>query len=88
MNSMEVIEICRESVWVLIKVSMPLMLVALVVGLAVSLFQALTQIQEQTLTFVPKMLAIFATLLLSMSFILTTLIDFTMMLNDKIIAIQ
>jgi flagellar biosynthetic protein FliQ len=55
----------------------PALLVGLVVGLAVSVFQTLTSLQEQTLTIVPKMLAVIATLLLLMPWILGTLVDFT-----------
>ena len=63
MESLEVIEIGREALAVLLKLSLPLLLVALVVGFIISLIQALTQIQEPTLSFVPKIIAIFVTLL-------------------------
>ena len=53
------ISLLKESVVLIIKLSLPVLLVALVVGVVISLLQALTQIQEQTLTFVPKMLAVF-----------------------------
>lgn len=76
MEVIQVVDIGREALWVLVKISAPLMLVALIVGLAVSLFQALTQIQEQTLTFVPKILAMFLVMVLIMPFMLQTLIDF------------
>lgn len=72
----QVVDIGREALWVLVKVSAPLMLTALFVGLIVSLFQALTQIQEMTLTFVPKILAMFMVLILVMPFMLQSLIDF------------
>lgn len=72
----QVVDIGREALWVLVKVSAPLMLTALIVGLIVSLFQALTQIQEMTLTFVPKILAMFMVLILVMPFMLQSLIDF------------
>ncbi|HRY24814.1 MAG TPA: flagellar biosynthetic protein FliQ, partial [Geminicoccaceae bacterium] len=55
-------DVARQAIWVMLKVGAPMMLVALVVGLCVSLLQALTQIQEMTLTFVPKILAMFMTL--------------------------
>lgn len=76
MEVVQVVDIGREALWVLVKISAPLMMVALIVGLAVSLFQALTQIQEQTLTFVPKILAMFLVMVLIMPFMLQTLIDF------------
>lgn len=59
----EILEISRESLMTLIKVSTPILLVALGVGLAISLIQALTQIQEATLSFVPKIMAMFVALL-------------------------
>ena len=66
----------REAVLLIIKLSMPILLVALAVGVIISLLQALTQIQEQTLTFVPKMLAVFGVLLLLLPFMLGSLQDF------------
>ncbi len=77
MGEQEVLDVMRSALWVLTKISAPLMLVALIVGLVVSLFQALTQIQEQTLTFVPKILAIFAALILLAPFMLAQLQDFS-----------
>jgi flagellar biosynthesis protein FliQ len=68
MNGPEVLDVARDAILTLILVSAPLMLVGLVVGVAVSLFQALTQIQETTLVFVPKIIAIFVTLLLALPF--------------------
>lgn len=70
-------EVSREAIWVMLKVGAPVMGVALLVGLIVSLLQALTQVQEMTLTFVPKIIAIFLTLLVVTPFMLTTLVDFT-----------
>jgi flagellar biosynthetic protein FliQ len=63
-DTLAITDVAKETIVVLMKLSLPLLLVALGVGLIISLFQALTQIQEPTLSFVPKMLAIFATLLL------------------------
>ena len=62
--------------FLIIKVSAPLLLVSLCVGLAISIFQAVTSIQEQTLTFVPKVLAIFLTLMLMGNWILTEMSNF------------
>ena len=64
MNGSEVLDVAREAIWTLVIVSSPLMLVGLAVGVVISLFQALTQIQEMTLVFVPKILAIFVAMLL------------------------
>ncbi len=68
MEANEVIDVARDAIIVMLQVSSPVMLVGLVVGLVIALFQALTQIQEMTLTFVPKIIAIFASLLLFMPF--------------------
>tara|TARA_R110002110_G_scaffold33191_1_gene113983 strand:- start:151 stop:429 length:279 start_codon:yes stop_codon:yes gene_type:complete len=62
MSPVEVVDIGRSAIWVLLKTAAPVMLIALGVGLVVSLFQALTQMQEMTLAFVPKILAIFIAL--------------------------
>lgn len=77
MDSLAVIEISRQAIYVLLKISLPILLVALFVGLSISLFQALTQIQEPTLSFVPKIIAIFCTLLLTLGFIGSTMMVFT-----------
>ncbi len=71
-----VIRIAGQAVYVVLKASAPLLLLALVVGLAVSIFQATTQIQEQTLAFVPKIVAVLLGLLIFGPWILTTLTDF------------
>jgi len=67
-ESLGVIEIGREALWVLLKLALPTLMVALIVGVSISLLQALTQIQEPTLSFVPKIIAVFLTLLLSFSY--------------------
>ena len=66
MTGAEVLDIGTDGIWTLIIVSAPMMLVGLLVGVVISLFQALTQIQEQTLVFVPKIIAIFVTMLLTL----------------------
>jgi flagellar biosynthesis protein FliQ len=63
-----VLDVARDGILVFLKAGGPLMMVALAVGLAISLVQALTQIQEQTLVFVPKILAVFAALMLFLPF--------------------
>lgn len=87
MNETAFIELCRESIVVMLKISAPFMIITMVVGLVISLFQALTHIQEQTLTFVPKMVLVFGAALLLLPFILATLITFTQGLADRIVAI-
>lgn len=84
MNELDALEVGRDAIVVLLKVSAPLMLVALVVGLLISLFQALTQIQEMTLSFVPKILAIFVSLLVLMPFVLSELSTFNERLMERI----
>lgn len=84
MNSIEVIDIARDGLWVLVVISAPVMLVALGVGLMIALFQALTQVQEMTLTFVPKIVAVFLCLILFMPFMLETLTAFTEGMYERI----
>ena len=73
MTGPETLDVARDAIWTIVVVSSPLMVVGLVVGVVVSLFQALTQIQEQTLIFVPKILAIFVTLLIALPFMADTM---------------
>jgi len=87
MNATDVLEVSRDAIWVMLKIATPLMLVSLVVGLAISLVQALTQIQEQTLTFVPKILLLFVVFVLTIPFMSTTLIEFTRELMAKAVGI-
>jgi flagellar biosynthesis protein FliQ len=68
MSGAEVIDVARDAIITLVLVASPLMLVGLAVGVAISLLQALTQIQEMTLVFVPKILAIFVAMLLALPF--------------------
>ena len=68
MTGLAILDVARDGILTFLKVAGPMMAVALVVGLAVSLFQALTQIQEQTLIYVPKIVAVFATMLLMLPF--------------------
>lgn len=68
MTGAEVLDIASQGIWTLLIVSAPMMIVGLVVGVIIALFQALTQIQEQTLVFVPKIVAIFVTMLLTLPF--------------------
>ena len=87
MNAADVIEVAREAVVVMLKVGSPVLILALLVGLIISLFQALTQMQEMTLTFVPKALVIFVSLLVFMPFMLRTMVTFTEGLMDRIVAL-
>jgi flagellar biosynthetic protein FliQ len=86
MTEAELIDIARESILVMIKVAAPTLLTGLAVGLVISIFQALTQIQEMTLTFVPKVLLVCASMIIFLPFMLNTLTDFWKTIMDKIIA--
>jgi len=68
MTGAEVLDVARDAIMTLLIVAAPLMLVGLVVGVAISLLQALTQIQETTLVFIPKILAIFLAMLIALPF--------------------
>jgi len=87
MNSAEVLDICRQTLLTLLTIGSPAILVALIVGLVISLIQALTQIQEMTLSFVPKIIAVFLSLILFMPFMLAHLIQFTQEIFDKMTVI-
>ena len=87
MNAVDVMDVAREAVIVMLKVGSPIMLLALTVGLTISLFQALTQMQEMTLTFVPKAIMIYLSLLLFLPFMLGVLVTFTESLMDRIVAL-
>jgi flagellar biosynthetic protein FliQ len=87
-NETQIIDVARDAIFVTMKIAGGPMLAALIVGVLVSVFQALTQIQEQSLTFVPKIVVIFLSVLLLMPFMLGTLEAFARSLADRIIAIQ
>ena len=70
-----VLDIARDAIYTVIIVSAPLLLVALIIGLIISIFQTVTSIQEQTLTFVPKIIAVFITILLVGSWMMNVLIE-------------
>jgi flagellar biosynthesis protein FliQ len=84
MNEAAILELARDASWVMLLVSGPLLAVAVIVGVAVALFQALTTIQETTLTFVPKLVVMLVTLVLVLPFMMTTLIEFTRHLFELI----
>ena len=85
MTGGEVMDLAREGVWTMILISAPVMIIGLLVGVVIALFQALTQIQEMTLVFVPKILAIFVTLLLSLPFMGQMLAAFTARIAEMIL---
>jgi flagellar biosynthesis protein FliQ len=84
----DVIDVTRDGLWTAVVVAGPLLLIALVVGLVIGFLQALTQIQEMTLVFVPKMAAIFVGMVLLLPFMITTLSDYMERLSTMIIGID
>lgn len=84
MNPTAVIDLGRQALEVTLLVSAPLFLAALVTGLIVSVFQAATQINEMTLSFVPKLVAIFLTMVLAGPWMITVLTDFMRRLYEAI----
>ncbi|MBO5072341.1 MAG: flagellar biosynthesis protein FliQ [Eubacterium sp.] len=83
MTDAEVLDIAREMIWTIFKCAMPLLLVSLIVGLVISIFQTVTSIQEQTLTFVPKLISIFITILLCGGWIMNNCTEFLRELCNK-----
>lgn len=88
MTGPEVIDLAREGIWVMILVGAPMMVVGLIVGIVIALFQALTQIQEVTLVFVPKIIAIFITLLIALPFMGATLGGYMERIAQLIVSIS
>lgn len=86
MNEVEVLDISRDAIFTLVKIVSPILLIALFIGLIVGIFQALTQIQEMTLAFVPKILAVFVALILLFPFMLNQMRILTDTLFDKIVS--
>ena len=71
-----VMDITRQALYLIIKVSLPVLLVSLCVGLTISIFQTVTSIQEQTLTFVPKIVCVFLALILLGNWMMTSMVEF------------
>ena len=84
MTPQTVLTIAQQALWITALVSAPLLLTALVVGLVVSVFQAATQINEMTLSFIPKLLAMFAALVLAGPWMLAMLVDYVQRLFTSI----
>ena len=84
MTDSNVMEIALQTMMVALKLSAPILLTSLVIGFAVSLFQSMTQIQEFTLAFVPKLVGVGIALLISGNWMLHTLVDFTRDLFDRL----
>jgi len=88
MNEAEIIDITREAILLTIRIAGPIMLIGLVTGLIIALVQALTQIQEMTLAFVPKIITIFFAIFLLLPMMAQALIAFTEKIADKIVGIN
>ena len=76
MTEGQVLDIIRDSIYTLLMVSLPLLLVSLVIGLSISIFQTVTSIQEQTLTFIPKIVGVFTALMIFGPWMLSVLTDY------------
>lgn len=88
MNETEVIEICRTSIVTLVMLCAPILIIMMVVGTVISVFQAVTQISEQTLAMVPKVMIVFGLSILLMPFMLGELTEFFQReVADRIVAI-
>ena len=87
MNEVAVIEIGRDAMWVVLKVAGPIMAAGLMIGLVIALFQALTTIQEMTLTFVPKILVIFASVIIMLPYMISNLTEFTKTLFARMVTL-
>ncbi len=87
MNQVDVLEVGREALTIILMTAAPIMGAGLVIGLIIALFQALTTIQEMTLTFVPKILVIFIALIVFLPFMMTTVTEFGERLFDRIIGL-
>ncbi|MBH73393.1 MAG: flagellar biosynthetic protein FliQ [Rhodospirillaceae bacterium] len=88
MDEIQFLQFARESVLVMLTVASPVMLIGLVVGLAVAIFQALTSIQELSLTFVPKILAVFVSLIILLPFMFETMTKYMEGIVDRIVGIS
>ena len=86
MTGADVLDVARDTIWTVLILAAPMMMVALVIGVAISLLQALTQIQEMTLAFIPKILAMFLTLLLALPFMGDVLQSYMARIAERIIS--
>ena len=87
MDQVAVVEVGREALQVILLTAGPVMFAGLVIGLLIALFQALTTIQEMTLTFVPKIIVIFLAIIIFLPFMMTEVVEFSRTLFDRMIAL-
>ena len=88
MNEADVLEVMRSGIWTMLLVAAPPLIVAVLVGVTISLVQALTQVQEMTLTFVPKIVAILVTTVLALPFMYSTLTTYADRLSSLIVSVR
>ena len=88
MDKVAVLEVSREVFFVILKTGGPIMAAGLIIGLAMAVFLQLPAIQEMTLTFVPKIIIIFGAVIVFMPFMITTIVEFTRSLYDRISALS
>ena len=88
MTGPEVLDFAREAIWLMLAMSAPIMLVGLAVGVTIALFQALTQIQEMTLTFVPKIVTIMLSLLIFLPFMMTSMIELMQRMMARVVGLS
>lgn len=84
MSQETVLQIAQDALWVILQTAGPIMMSGLLIGLIIALFQALTTIQEMTLTFVPKIIVIFVAIVVFLPFMMTTVIEYSMSMFDRI----
>ncbi len=87
MNELAVLEVGRNALFVILKITGPIMVAGLVVGLVIALFQALTSIQEMTLVFVPKIIIIFIAILIFLPYTMITMTEFAHEMFDRMISL-
>lgn len=87
MNDTEVLEVAQQTLLIVIQISWPILTVGLVVGVLIALVQALTQVQEITLVFVPKIIAIFLAMFITLPMMMKTLTVFMESLADRMIGL-
>ena len=83
MTIADVMDISAQAIWLVIKCSAPMLISSLIIGLVISIFQTVTSIQEQTLTFVPKLITIFLVLIICGDWIMTNILEFIQMLFSR-----
>lgn len=88
MNELEIIETAREALFITIQIASPILIIGLIVGVAIALVQALTQVQEITLVFVPKIIAVLLAMAFFLPLMMRTLVVFMESLADKMIGLS